>query len=176
MNIQDEELKYKKEKTVSFFGIKLDVVTLTMFGVGIILSILTWVYLGLYNKGYNKYFLYALCIFLVTQIFSSGTYVASYTVEDNEIKEVVQLNAVIFSSLVILLAFSVNFAPEDNKMLIIALFYSILGILYYSSPKDGDAKRMIRKMKTAFMTISVFLLLNMLFNMGVRKFGLLESN
>lgn len=175
MNIQDEELKYKKEKTVSFFGKQLDIVSLLTFTIGIIIAVLVWFYLGLYNKGYNRYFLYALCAFLVIQIFTSGTYVASYSVEDNEIKEIVQINAVVFSSLIILLAFSSNpnFSAEDNKMVVIALFFSLLSVLYYSSPKDAYAKRTIRKMKTAFMTISIFLLFNMLFNLSLRKFELL---
>ena len=132
-------------------------------------------YFGLYRNGYNKYFLYVLCIFLIIQIFSSGTYTASYLIEDNEIKEIVQMNAVVFSSLVILLAFSsyTNFNSDEVKMIIIALFFSLLGTLYYTSPKDGDSKRIIRKLKTAFMTISIFILFNMLFNLGTRKFGLL---
>ena len=176
MNIQDEELKYKEDKTVSFFGMSLDIVSLLSFTVGIVLAVFTWIYFGLYNKGYNRYFLYALCIFLIVQIFSSGLYTASYSVEDNETKEIVQMNAVIFSSLVIILAFSnnSNFNSDDIKMIIIALFFSILGTLYYTSPKDGDSKRIIRKLKTAFMTISIFVFINMLFNLGTRKFGLFQ--
>lgn len=175
MNIQDEELNYKKEKTVSFFGKQLDIVSLFAFTLGIILAVLVWFYLGLYQKGYNRYFLYALCVFFLVQIFMSGTYIASYTVEDNEIKEIVQINAVIFSSLIILLAFSSNpnFSSDDNKMIVISLFFSLLGLVYYSSPKDAYAKRTIRKLKTAFMTISIFLLLNMIFNLGTKKFELL---
>jgi hypothetical protein len=175
MNIQADELKYKKERTVSFFGKQLDMVSLISFMLGIILSVLVWFYFGLYQKGYNRYFLYALCAFFVIQIYMSGTYVASFTVEDNEIKEIVQVNAVIFSSLVILLAFSSNpnFSADDNKMIVIALFFTLLGVIYYSSPKDPYAKRTIRKLKTAFMTISIFLLLNMLFNLAVNKFELL---
>ena len=175
MNIQDEELNYKKEKTVSFFGKQLDIVSLFAFTLGIILAVLVWFYLGLYQKGYNRYFLYALCVFFLVQIFMSGTYIASYTVEDNEIKEIVQINAVIFSSLIILLAFSSNpnFSSDDNKMIVISLFFSLLGLVYYSSPKDAYAKRTIRKLKTAFMTISIFLLFNMLFNLGTKKFELL---
>ena len=153
----------------------LDTVSLLSFTVGIILVVFVWIYFGLYSNGYNKYFLFALCIFLIIQIFSSGTYTASYSVEDNEIKEIVQMNAVVFSSLVILLAFSsyANFNSDEVKMIIIALFFSLLGTLYYTSPKDGDSKRTIRKLKTAFMTISIFILFNMLFNLGTRKFGLL---
>lgn len=175
MNIQDEELNFKKEKTISFFGKQIDIVSLVCFSIGIILSVMVWFYLGLYQTGYNRYFLYALCVFLVIQIYMSGTYIASFSVEDNEIKEIVQINAIIFSSLIILLAFSSNpnFSSQDNKMIVIALFFSLLGLLYYSSPKDPYAKRTIRKMKTAFMTISVFLLFNMLFNLGINKFGLL---
>ena len=175
MNIQDEELKYKKEKTVSFFGKQLDIVSLFAFTLGIILAVLVWFYLGLYQKGYNRYFLYALCAFFLVQIFMSGTYIASYSVEDNEIKEIVQINAVIFSSLIILLAFSSNpnFSSDDNKMIVISLFFSLLGLVYYSSPKDPYAKRTIRKLKTAFMSISIFLLFNMLFNLGTKKFELL---
>ena len=175
MNIQDEELNYKKEKTVSFFGQQLDIVSLFAFTLGIILAVLVWFYLGLYQKGYNRYFLYALCVFFLVQIFMSGTYIASYTVEDNEIKEIVQINAVIFSSLIILLAFSSNpnFSSDDNKMIVISLFFSLLGLVYYSSPKDAYTKRTIRKLKTAFMTISIFLLLNMIFNLGTKKFELL---
>ena len=175
MNIQAEELKYKKERTISIFGLQLDNVSLFSFAFGIILSVLVWVYFGLYQKGYNKYFLYALCIFFLIQIYMSGTYLASYTVEDNEIKEIVQINAIIFSSLVILLAFSSNpnFSADDNKMIVIALFFSLLGLIYYSSPKDPYAKRTIRKLKTAFMTISIFLLINMVFNLGRKKFELL---
>ena len=175
MNIQDEELNYKKEKTVSFFGKQLDIVSLFAFTLGIILAVLVWFYLGLYQKGYNRYFLYALCVFFLVQIFMSGTYIASYTVEDNEIKEIVQINAVIFSSLIILLAFSSNpnFSSDDNKMIVISLFFSLLGLVYYSSPKDAYTKRTIRKLKTAFMTISIFLLFNMLFNLGTKKFELL---
>lgn len=175
MNIQDEELKYKKDKTVSFFGKQLDIVSLFTFTLGIILAVLVWFYLGLYQKGYNRYFLYALCAFFLVQIFMSGTYIASYTVEDNEIKEIVQINAVIFSSLIILLAFSSNpnFSSDDNKMIVISLFFSLLGLVYYSSPKDPYAKRTIRKLKTAFMSISIFLLFNMIFNLGTKKFELL---
>ena len=175
MNIQAEELKYKKERTISIFGLQLDNVSLFSFAFGIILSVLVWVYFGLYQKGYNKYFLYALCIFFLIQIYMSGTYLASYTVEDNEIREIVQINAIIFSSLVILLAFSSNpnFSADDNKMIVIALFFSLLGLIYYSSPKDPYAKRTIRKLKTAFMTISIFLLINMVFNLGRKKFELL---
>ena len=175
MNIQDEELKYKKDKTVSFFGKQLDIVSLFTFTLGIILAVLVWFYLGLYQKGYNRYFLYALCAFFLAQIFMSGTYIASYTVEDNEIKEIVQINAVIFSSLIILLAFSSNpnFSSDDNKMIVISLFFSLLGLVYYSSPKDPYAKRTIRKLKTAFMSISIVLLFNMLFNLGTKKFELL---
>ncbi len=176
MNIQDEELKYKEDKTVSFFGIRLDTVSLLSFTLGIILAVFTWLYFGLYSKEYNKYFLYALCIFLIVQIFSSGLYTASYTVEDNETKEIVQMNAVVFSSLVIILAFSnnSNFNSDDIKMIIIALFFSLLSALYYTSPKDGDSKRIIRKLKTAFMSISIFVFINMLFNLGARKFGLFQ--
>ena len=175
MNIQDEELNYKKEKTVSFFGKQLDIVSLFAFTLGIILAVLVWFYLGLYQKGYNRYFLYALCVFFLVQIFMSGTYIASYTVEDNEIKEIVQINAVIFSSLIILLAFSSNpnFSSDDNKMIVISLFFSLLGLVYYSSPKDAYTKRTIRKLKTAFMSISIVLLFNMLFNLGTKKFELL---
>ena len=175
MNIQAAELKYRKERTVSFFGSQLDSVSFFSFGLGIILSILVWIYFGLYQKGYNKYFLYALCIFLIIQIYMSGSYSASYTVEDNEIKEIVQINAIIFSSIIILLAFSSNpnFSVDDNKMIVIALFFSLLGLIYYSSPKDPYTKRTIRKLKTAFMSISIFLLFNMSFNLGANKFGLL---
>lgn len=175
MNIQAAELKYRKERTISFFGKQLDSVSLISFTFGIIISVLVWIYFGLYQKGYNKYFLFALCIFLVNQIYMSGTYSASYTVEDNEIKEIIQINAVIFSSLIILLAFSSNpnFSADDNKMIVIALFFSILGLIYYSSPKDPYAKRTIRKLKTAFMTISLFIMINMIFNLAVNKFGLL---
>jgi hypothetical protein len=176
MNIQEDELKYKSDSTLSFFGTKIDQLTLITFSLGVVLSIFIWVYFGLYNHGYNKYFLFALCIFLIVQIFTSGTYIGSFSIEDNEVKEVVQLNAVLFSSITILLAFgNGNFTKENNKMLVIALLLSMLSIIYYSVQKNSESKRTIRKLKVAFMTISVFVFMNMLFNLGVEKFDLLNT-
>jgi hypothetical protein len=175
MNIQDEELNYKKEQTVSFLGLTLDTVTLVVFTLAIGFSLFLWLYFNLYNFQYNRYFLFALIFFLITQIIFSGTYVASYSIEDNEIKEVIQLNAILFSSLVILLAFgNSHFNEQDNKLLILSLFVSVLSLIYYSVPKSGGYKRFVRKLKTAFMTISIFLFMNMMFNVATRKFDLLK--
>jgi amino acid permease len=116
-------------------------------------------------------------LFLVTQIFSSGIYAGSYSVEDNEIKEIVQLNAVMFSSLIILIAFqNNNYSEQDNKMLVIALVLSLLALMYYNTPKSSSSKRIIRKMKNVFMTISIFVFMNMLYNLGCNKFGLLSES
>jgi len=176
MNIQDEELNYKTDTYFNLFGQKVDYLTTVVNVFGICLGIFIWLYFGLYNKGYNKYFLYALCLFLVSQTFTSGISIASYSVEDNEIKEVVQLNAVLFSSLTILFAFgNSNFDSEDNKMLIISLFVSLLAVVYYSIKKSGDGKRTIRKLKILFMTISIFIFMNFLFNVAVKKFNLLGN-
>jgi hypothetical protein len=177
MNIQNEELNYEKQKVISLFGTKLDIVTLIIFTGGILLSIFIWTYFGLYNYKNNRYFLLVLCLFLVTQIFSSGIYAGSYSVEDNEIKEIVQLNAVMFSSLIILIAFqNNNYSEQDNKMLVIALVLSLLALMYYNTPKSSSAKRIIRKMKNVFMTISIFVFMNMLYNLGCNKFGLLSES
>ena len=176
MNIQEDELKYKSVSAVSFLGKQLDILTVIMFSIGIALSIFIWLYFGLYRKGYNRYFLFVLCIFFVIQIFTSGTYISSYSIEDNEIKEVVQLNSILFSSLIILLAFGNNtFSVQDKKMLVIAIFFSLLSIIYYSIKKDSEAKRTIRKLKIMFMTISVFVFMNMLFNLAVDKYDLLKK-
>lgn len=178
MNIQEDELKYKSNPTVSILGEKIDTMSLIMFSFGIGLSIFIWLYFGLYNQNrYNRYFLYAVCIFLFTQIFTSGTYIASYSIEDNEIKEVIQLNAVLFSSLVLLLALgNSNFESTHKKMLIIAIILSTFSLMYYNIKKDSGLKRAIRKLKIMFTTISIFVFINMLFILGVDKFGLLQTN
>jgi len=175
MNIQEDELKYKTDSTVSFFGKKVDILTMIMFSFGIALSIFVWLYFGLYNQNtYNRYFLYAICIFFVVQTFTSGTYIGSYSIEDNEIKEVVQLNSVLFSSLIILIAFgNSNFDIQHKKMLFISVFLSLLALVYYSIKKDSESKRTIRKLKIMFMTISIFVFANFLFSVGVEKLELL---
>ena len=173
MNIQEDELKYEADSTVSFFGKKVDILSVTMFSIGIAISIFIWLYFGLYKENkYNRYFLYAICIFFVTQIFTSGSYTGSYSIEDNEIKEVVQLNAVLFSSLVILISFG-NFYTRHKKMLVIAIFLSLLALTHYSIKKDSKSKRKIRKLKVMFMTVSIFIFANFLFTVGVEKFELL---
>ena len=174
MNIQEDELKYKADYTVSFFGKKVDILTIIIFSIGIAISIFIWLYFGLYKENkYNRYFLYAICIFFVSQIFTSGTYTGSYSIEDNEIKEVVQLNAVLFSSLIILFAFGNNFDIQHKKMLVIAILLSLLSLTYYNIKKDSESKRTIRKLKIMFMTISIFIFANFLFSVGVEKLELL---
>lgn len=176
MDIQKEEIDYQKGKTVSLLGNNFDLISLSIFLGGIALSIFIWFYFNLYSVSkYNKYFLIALCLFFIVQIFISGPYSGSYSIEDNEIKEVIQLNAVLFSSIAILLAFNNSrFKAEDSKMLILALILSSFGVVYYSIKKDSDSKRIIRKLKVSFMTIAIFLFINMLFNVGTREFGLMS--
>lgn len=176
MDIQKEEIDYEKGKTVSLFGMNFDIISLSIFLGGIGLSIFIWLYFNLYNSSsYNKYFLIALCLFFIVQIFISGPYSGSYSIEDNETKEVIQLNAVLFSSIAILLAFNNSrFKKEDSKMLILALILSSFSVIYYSIKKDSDSKRIIRKLKVSFMTIGIFLFINTLFNVGVREFNLLN--
>ena len=174
MDIQQEELQYKQDPTISLFGTKLDSLTVSMFSFGIALSIFIWFYFGFFT-GHNRYFLIVLCLFFIYQIFASGRYAGSYSMEDNEMKEVVQANSVLFSSLIIILAFgNKSFNDDNNKMLVISLLLSLVAIIYYSMKKTSDYKRMIRKLKITFMTISIFIFAMMIFNVGVSQFNLLK--
>lgn len=175
MNIQQEELNYQKEPTILLFGNELDANSLYIFSFGIILSIFIWFYFGFFT-GHNKYFLIFLCLLFLYQITEAGTSAASYSIEDNEIKEVNQSNSILFSSVIILIAFgNKSLSNEHYKMLIISSLLSLAVIIYISVKKSSGSKRFIRKVKIAFMTISIFMFAMMLFNLGCSQFGMFKG-
>lgn len=164
-----DEIKFKPSTVIKipWLNVDVDAVGLFAYIIAIIILILLWKSLGLFEYvKKEKYILIILIveiIFFISQIFMSDIKTANFAVEQIKIDSVEEKSGVLMSGAILLFGI-LNYITNNKirnldsniyKSLLLSIFFIVFVFVFVSIKKDAEYLRNLRKIKQIFLTFSI---------------------
>ena len=163
------DLKFKPSTVIKipWLNIDVDAVGLFVYIISIIILILLWKSLGLFEYvKKEKYILIILVIeiiFFISQIFMSDINTANYAIEQIKIDSVEEKAGVLMGGAILLFGI-LNYITNNKirnldsaiyKCLLLSIFFIVFVFVFVSIKKGAEYLRNLRKIKQCFLTLSI---------------------
>lgn len=150
-----KNIELNKNPVFKIFNTEVDRYTLIIFGFAILITICIRLNILGEFKTEDNIFTNILIGFFIFGIYNSSVYTSSYIIEEEELKTIEQISSILLSAIVIFVTFiPKHFMTEETyKVMFTALLLSILSLAYIPGEKTGKVKRIVRKIKTALITL-----------------------
>ena len=168
-DVMDKDIKFKPSTvvTVPWLNINVDAVGLFVYIISIIILILIWKALGLFEyvkkENYILIILIFEIIFFVAQIFMSDVNTANYAIEQIKIDSVEEKSGVLMGGAILLFGIMNyitnnkirNLDIEIYKCLLLCIFFIVFVFVFVSIKKDAEYLRNLRKVKQCLLTLAI---------------------
>jgi len=159
-----------QDDTITAFGDKIDSTSFYISLIGILCSVILWYYTDLLKIGVNNkpvlIFLLLLIAIFITQIFSSSTFSGGTHIEQNKLIVTEQINSILIGSIlffIFILNSSNIHSPKIYILSYITLLMAIGNALNISVKKSGSSIRVLRKIKEAFLNITIVMFASVIY-------------